>query len=193
MIYILYLLIIILFVFFIFKINIELHYENVLKLTIKIYILNYIRISNKKIDLNKEKIVKYKEKTEKLYLKFFDEIRVQSFLEVLKNIKPKTSRVEFNLKFDTKDYVLNTIITNFFNISVPMLSNIYKIKELNYNISIEKNIFFKFRCINYIKITNIIHVIIKLIYLKIKRRLYGKSTSDRKLNGNSNVFSRNNG
>jgi hypothetical protein len=193
MIYILYLLILILFVFFIIKISIEIKYEDGFYLNIKIYILKYVNILNKNIDLNKEKIVKYKEETQKLYSKFFKEIRIESFIEILKNMKVKIKTAEFELIFDTKDYILNTVITNFFNITIPIIFNIYKIKDIYYNISIEKTTYFKFKCINYIKITNIISVIIKLIYLKIKRRLYGKSTSNRKFDGNSNVFVRNNG
>ncbi|MEG1989933.1 MAG: hypothetical protein RR144_03020 [Clostridia bacterium] len=197
-------LLILLFVFLLkFKVKINID-ENV---KIEIYILNKIKIYT-----NVQNIKKIEEKgmeTAKIelhnYLKHIEftdvKLLVKNLKKLLNNVK--IDKLNFVLNINTQDYILNAYLITLINtvISIIITKRINQINtdELLYNItSYEKTTKFKLECIITAKFTDIIFKLIKVLYyiFKLKKRgneKYGKSASNRKFNGNSNVFTRNNG
>lgn len=168
------------------------------------YILECIKV--KRYRFNEKEIRQIKSRSPliakdevKNYLKNIEFTDAKIFFKNIKELLAKVQfkKIDFKLNVNVNDYILNAYITTFINTIVAMIisKNIERIntEDLYYVItSDEKKIKLNLKCIMYGKIANIMFVIIKIIYyaLRLKKRgneKYGKGTSNRKFNGNSNV------
>lgn len=197
-------LIILLFIFLLkFKINVSVK-KNI---RIKIYIFKVIKIFDNQKDIKwaEEKGIKIAKIEIENYIKHIEFTNIKLFLKnlykLLNDIKVK--KLDLFLNVNTNNYILNAYIVSFIYSILSMIVskrvNQIDMNNLYYNITSNENkTKFEFECIITAKFTNIIIKLVKVMYylIKLKKKgndKNGKRTSNRKFDGNSNVFIRNNG
>ena len=176
-----------------------------LKREIKIYILRFFKIKTikkrKKEENNKNK---NKKNNKSIYniISIYKKIR-----EIIGNEKTvgdnsidlikqniKYEKIELNIEYNTKNYILNSYIMAILNyyINSYIAKNVdrFKLDKTKYNISASQNLLkIKFKSIVNLNLANTIYIILKLIVKYMKGgNNNGKKTSDRGFDVNSYDF-----
>ena len=175
-----------------------------LKREIKIYILRFFKIKTikkRKKDKNKKK---YSKNNKSIYniISIYKKIReiignektvVDNSIDLIKqNIKYE--KIELNIEYNTKNYILNSYIMAILNyyINSYIAKNVdrFKLDKTKYNISASQNLLkIKFKSIVSLNLANTIYIILKLIVKYMKGgNNNGKKTSDRGFDVNSYDF-----
>lgn len=172
--------------------------ENIKK-EIKIYILRFLKVKTFK-KRKKEDVKKKKDQENNIiynlinvYKKYKDVTEDETLLDKLKR-SMKIQKVDLEVGFNTKNYIVNSYIMAYINyyINMYIAKNIgrFNLNKTKYNTYIADNLLkVKINGILDLKIVNTIHIIIKLIFKYMKGgKNNGKETSDRGFNVNSYDF-----
>ena len=178
-----------------------------LKREIKIYILRFFKIKTIK-KRKKEENNKNKNKNKKNNKSIYNIISIyKKIREIIGNEKTvgdnsidlikqniKYEKIELNIEYNTKNYILNSYIMAILNyyINSYIAKNVdrFKLGKTKYNISASQNLLkIKFKSIVNLNLANTIYIILKLIVKYMKGgNNNGKKTSDRGFDVNSYDF-----
>ena len=178
-----------------------------LKREIKIYILRFFKIKTIK-KRKKEENNKNKNKNKKNNKSIYNIISIyKKIREIIGNEKTvgdnsidlikqniKYEKIELNIEYNTKNYILNSYIMAILNyyINSYIAKNVdrFKLDKTKYNISASQNLLkIKFKSIVNLNLANTIYIILKLIVKYMKGgNNNGKKTSDRGFDVNSYDF-----